>query len=198
VQVLARRVEWSKKMTSVILAILLFIALIAILREDTARERRVVTQRDMPREQLLPHHYHSFVEVENKLWAATAEDARTAKWDTTLLKLRTVELQLVGEYVQGLQRDFKTGNRIFAVVVSRCPEAEIFRRLEWQRIKIELPYHGWRALIRFHLWTGRVSPMELKHLTQVVATLAYEVRRILDAIEQAGHVDVVESLLRDY
>jgi hypothetical protein len=185
-------------MPSVILAILLFFTLIAILREEKAREGRVVTQRDMPREQLLPHHYQSFVEVENKLWAATPEEARTAKWDAILLRLRTAELQLVREYVQGLQGDFKTGNRIFAVVVSRCPKVEIFRRLEWQRIKIELPYHGWRTLIRFHLWTGRISPKELKNLTQVVATMAYEVRRMLDAIEQAGHADVVESLLRDY
>ena len=185
-------------MFSAILAILLFITLIAILREDKARQRRVATQRDMSRQQLLPHHYQSFVEVENKLWAATAEDARTAKWDATQLKLRTAELQLVREYVQGLQRDFKTGNRIFAVVMSKCPEVNIFRRLEWQRIKIELPYHGWRTLIGFHLWTRHISPMELKHLTQVVATMAYEVRRMLDAIERAGHADVVESLLRDY
>ncbi|SRR6266404_145116 len=185
-------------MASAILAILLFSALIATLREDGARERRVVTQRDLPREQLLPRHYKSFADIEKRLWNATEDRQRTTDWDRTKIKLRPAELQVVGEYVQGLQRDFKIGNRIFAVVVSRSAEVTIFRQLEWQRIKIELPYHGWRTLIRFHLWTGCVSPMELKQFTQVVATLAYEVRRMLNAIEQAGHADVVESLLRDY
>jgi hypothetical protein len=185
-------------MFSTFVAILLILVTVASLKEQKARQRRVETQRDLPREELLPRHYKSFVDVENKMWAATEESARTAKWDTTLIKLRAAELRLVREYVHGLKKDFDIGNRIFAVVVSRSPEVTIFRQLEWQRIKTELPYHGWRTLVRFHLWTGRVSPMELKRFTQVVATLAYEVRRMLNTIEQAGHADFVESLLRDH
>ncbi len=185
-------------MVSTVLAILLFYALIARLREDRARERRVATQRDLPREQLLPRHYKSFVDIEKKLWDATEDNQRIADWDRTKIKLRPAELQVVREYVQSLQKDFEIGNRIFAVVVSRSPEVTIFPQLEWQRIRIELPYHAWRTLIRIHLWTGRISPMELKQFTQVVATLAYEVRRMLNTIEQSGHAEVVESLLRDY
>ena len=185
-------------MFSTFLAILLILVTFAALKEQKARQQRIETQRDMPRERLLPQYYKSFVEVENKLWAATQESARTAKWDATPIKLRATELQLVREYVQGLQKDFEIGNRIFAVLVSQSPEVTIFRRLEWHRIKIELPYHAWRTSIRFHLWTGRILPMELKQFTQVVATLAYEVRRMLNTIEQAGQADVVESLLRDY
>ncbi len=124
---------------------------------------------------------------------------RTADWDRRKLKLRGAELQVVKEYVRGLEKDFEIGNRIFAVVVSQSPEVTVFRQLEWQRIsKIELPYHGWHALIRLHLWTGRISPGELNKFTQVVATLAFQVRRMLNAIEEAGHADVVESVLRDY
>jgi hypothetical protein len=184
-------------MLSVVLAVLLLFTLIKVLREDGARERRVMTQRDLPREQLLPRHYKSFVNVEKRLWVATEDSQRTANWDGVKIKLRPAELAVVREYIQGLHQDFKIGNRIFGVVVSRCPEVKIFRQLEWQRIRIELPYHGWRTLMRFHLWTGSVSPRELEQFTQVVATLAYEVRRILNAIEQEGHTDVVETLLRD-
>src|SRR5882762_7631909 len=101
-------------MVSTILAILLFYALIAMLREDKARERRVVTQRDLPRERLLPRHYQSFVDIEKRLWDATENRQRTADWDRANIKLRPVELQAVREYVQGLQNDFEIGNRIFA------------------------------------------------------------------------------------
>src|SRR5713101_7851417 len=159
---------------SIVIAILLFHAVIACFREDKARERRKATQRDLPRERLLPRHYKSFVEMERALWYATEDSQRTADWDRRKLKLRGAELQVVKEYVRGLEKDFEIGNRIFAVVVSQSPEVTVFRQLEWQRIsKIELPYHGWHALIRLHLWTGRISPGELNKFTQVVATLAF-------------------------
>lgn len=195
-KVLGRGVE--SPMVSLVLAILLIYATFALLKEQKARQRRVETQRDMPREQLLPRYYKSFVEVENGLWAATEESGRTTKWDTTPIKLRPAELQLVRGYVQELQKDFEIGNRVFPVVVSHSPEVKTFRQLEWHRIKIEFPYYNWRTLIRFRLWTGRISPMELKQLTQIVAALAYEVRRLLNTIEEKGHADAVESLLRNY
>src|SRR5258708_31762644 len=117
-------------MVYVVLAIVLLYERVALLREQKARQRRLETQRAWPREQLLPRHYKSFVEVENKLWAATAEGARTAKWDTTPIELRVAEAQLVREYVHGLKKDFDIGNRIFAVVISRSPEVRILRQLD--------------------------------------------------------------------
>ena len=183
-------------MFSVLLAIALLYITFVYLKQQNARERRMETQRDLPREQLLPHHYTSFVEVENKLWAATAEGARTANWDTARIKLRNAELQLVCEYVQGLQEDFAIGNRIFAVVIGHSAEVKMLRQLEWQRIKIEFPYHTWRVWICLRLWMGQVSPGELRHLTEIVSTLAYEVRSLLNVFERGGNVDFVEYLVR--
>ena len=184
-------------MLSVLLASAFLYATFAYLKEPKARERRIEKQRDLPRGQLLPHHYRSFVEVENKLWAATAEGARTATWGRTRMKLRAAELQLARDYVQGLQKDFEIGSRIFAVVISRSPDVRILRQLEWQRIKIEFPYYTWRALICFRLWTGQVSPSELRRLTEIVATLACEVRSMMNVFERVNNVDFVESLLRN-
>jgi len=183
-------------MFSVLLAIALLYITFVYLKQQNARERRMEAQSDLPREQLLPHHYKSFVEVENKLWAATAEGVRTAMWDTTRIKLRNGELQLVREYVRGLQEDFEIGSRIFAVIIGRSPEVRTLRQLDWQRIKIEFPYYVWHRLICFRLWIGKVSPAELRRLTEIVATLAYEVRSMLSVFERGGNVDFVEYLLR--
>jgi hypothetical protein len=183
-------------MFSVILAGTLLYVTLAYLKAQRVQERRVAAQRDLPREQLLPRHYKSFVEVENKLWAATAEGARTPKWDATPIELHAAEALLVRDYVHGLKEDFEIGNRIFAVVISRTPEVRVLRQLEWQRVKIEFPYHARYALICFSLWTGRVSPIELRRLTEIVATLAYEVRSMLNVFERGGNVDFVESILR--
>ena len=184
-------------MLSLILAGALLYATFAFLKEQQVRERRVAAQRDLPREQLLSHHYKSFVQVESKLWSATAESARTAKWDTARIKFRATELHLAREYVRGLQKDFEIGNRIFSVVIGRSPDVRILRQLEWQRIKIELPYYIWYAVIYFRLWTGWISPIELRRLTEIVATLAYEVRSMWSVIERGGNVDFVESLIRN-
>jgi len=184
-------------MFSIFLAIALLFVTFSYLKAQKAQQRRIVTQRDLPREELLPRHYKSLVEVENKLWAATEESARSAKWDTTSIKLSSAEEQLVQEYVRGLKKDFEIGNRIFAVVIGRSPAVRILRQLEWQRIKIEFPYYTWYALICFRLWTGRISPIELQRLTEIVATLAYEVRSMLHVFERGGNGDFVEFLLRD-
>ncbi len=186
----------KQAMLSLILAGALLYITFVYLKQQNARERRMETQRDLPREQLLPHHYTSFVEVENKLWAATAEGARTANWDTARIEFRSAELQLVRKYVRGLQEDFAIGNRIFAVVIGHSPEVKMLRQLEWQRIKIEFPYYVWHRLICFRLWMGQVSPGELRRLTEIVATLAYEVRSMLNVFERGGNVDFVEYLVR--
>src|SRR5438876_5207190 len=176
-------------MVSVVLVILLLYAVIALLREEKAWERRRATQRDLPRELLLPRHYKSFVVIEKKLWEATEASQRTPDWEKTRIKLRTAELQAVREYVQGLREDFVQGNRIFSVVIGRSPDEQILKDLEWHRLKIEFPYYALLALVRFRLRMDRVSPRELQHLTQAVATMAYEVRSMLQVFENGGHAD---------
>src|SRR5437660_1047109 len=176
-------------MFSAILAVLFIFAVVALLREEKARERRKASQRDMPRDQLLPRHYKSFVDIEKKLWEATEPGQRTPGWEKTSIKLQRAELHVVREYVKGLREDFARGNRIFSVVIGRSPEAKILKQLEWHRIKIEFPYYASLALVRFRLWMDRVSPRDLQHLTQHVATMAYEVRSMLQVFENGGHGD---------
>jgi hypothetical protein len=185
-------------MLSAILAILLLFAVIALVREDKARERRKATQRHIPREQLLPRHYKSFVDIEKKLWEATEASQRTADWERMRIKLRGSELQVVRDFVEGLREDFAQGNRIFSVVIGRSPDEKILKQLEWHRLKIEFPYYASLALVRFRLRMDRVSPRELQRLTQAVATMAYEIRSILQVFENVGHGDFVESVLREY
>src|SRR5258708_4097744 len=95
-------------MVSATVAVLLILAIIANLKEDNARERRAATQRDVPREQLLPRHYKSFVEIEKKLWTGREDSERTVDWERAKIKLRADELRAVREYVKGLREDFAT------------------------------------------------------------------------------------------
>jgi hypothetical protein len=181
----------------VFLAILLLFLLLVFLDRQKTQERRVAIQRELTREQLLPQHYKSFIAVEKRVWAATEEQQRSHP-GTRLVKLPRPEARLVREYVQGLRKDFKLGNRIFGAVIVHSPETKVLARLEWQRAKIEFSYYCWYALISFRLWTGHISPVELQRFTQVVSTLAYEVRSMLSTFEQSGAGDFVESILRNY
>lgn len=179
-------------------AFLVFIFLFLMfryLKEEKARVRRIAVQQEMPREELLPRHYKSFVEIEKKLWAATEESGR-AKWDTRKLKLRPPELRLVREYVEGLRKDFAQANRIFSIVIGRSPNTETLMQLERHRLKIELPYYALCTVVRLHLWMDRVSMKELRRLTDLVASIAYEVRTMLNVFEQSGRLELVETLLR--
>ncbi len=186
-------------MVSATVAVLLILAIIANLKEDNARERRAATQRDVPREQLLPRHYKSFVEIEKKLWTGREDSERTVDWERAKIKLRADELRAVREYVKGLREDFARGNRIFSVVIGRSPNEEILKQLEWHRLlRTEFPYYVSLAVVRFRLQMNRVSPRELQRLTQAVATMAYEVRSILSVLENGGRGEFVESLLREY
>lgn len=171
--------------------------MVYFLKEQKAQQRRAATQRDLPRELLLPRHYKSFVEVENKLWAA-AEGSERSKWNTGRIRLRGAEAQIVREYVRGLRQDFAQGNRIFSVLIGHSPDAKIFKELEVQRLKIAFPYRALSVLVRSRLLTDRVSMKELRQLTDAVATMAFEVRSMVNTLERLGHVDFVESLLRNY
>src|SRR5437660_363487 len=145
-------------MFSAILAVLFIFAVIALLREEKARERRKASQRDLPREQLLPRHYKSSVDIEKKLWEAAEPGQRTPDWEKTRIKLRGAELQVVRDYIKGLREDFAQGNRIFSVVIGRSPDAQILKQLEWHRIKIEFRYYTSLVMVRFRLRMDRVSP----------------------------------------
>jgi hypothetical protein len=158
----------------------------------------VVTQRDLPRELLLPRHYKSFVEIERKLWSATEDNQRTADWDMTKIKLPAAELLVVGEYVLGLREDFAQGNRIFSVLVSHSHDEQILKQMELHRIKIEFQYYTSLASVGFRLRMHRVSPRELQRLTQAVATMAYEVRSMVQVLESHGRGEFVETVLREY
>jgi hypothetical protein len=182
-------------MASVTLVIVFLLLMFLYLKEQRAQERRIATQRDLPREQLLPRHYKSFVEVENRLWAATEEGERS-EWDTGSVRLRPGEARFVRDYVQGLRRDFAQANRIFSVVIGRSPSAEILMQMERHRLKIELPYLALCSVVRLRLWMNRVSMKELRLLTEFVSTMAYEVRHILGVLEGEGRVEFVETLLR--
>jgi hypothetical protein len=183
-------------MFSAILVTLLFLAFVYFLVEQHAQERRIATQRDLPREQLLPRHYKSFVELENTLWT-TSEEAQRSKWDSGRIRLRPRETELVRNYVQGLRKDFVQANRIFSVVIGRSPTAEILIQMERHRLKIELPYYALYAVVCIHLCRNRVSMKELRLLTEYVSTIAYEVRSILSTLEELGRVEFVETLLRN-
>lgn len=183
-------------MASAVLVILFFFMMFRYLKEQKAQERRIATQRDLPREQLLPRHYKSFVEVENTLWTTT-EEAQRSKWDSGMIRLRPRETGLVRNYVQGLQKDFAQANRIFSVVIGRSPTAEILIQMERHRLKIELPYYALYAVVRMYLWRNRVSMKELRLLTEYVSTIAYEVRSILGTLEELGRVEFVEALLKE-
>ncbi len=124
--------------------------------------------------------------MNKKLWEATEASQRTGDWVKTRIKLRAAELQAVREYVHGLREDFVQGNRIFSVVIGRSPDEQILKELEWHRLKIEFPYYASLALVRFRLRMDRVSPRELQHLTQAVATMACEVRSILQVFENGA------------
>ncbi len=180
----------------VILALLLFTSLLWLLYRERAGKRRLALEKDLPTERRLPHHYRELGEVEKKLWGATEGFAQTASWESTRLSLRPPELQFVRDYVVGLGEDFGRGNRIFGAVIVHSPDMALLAQLEWQRIKTQLSFLFWYRLISIRLTAKAISVMELRRLTDVVASLAYQVRTMLRLLEQSGNADFVQSLLK--
>ncbi len=113
-----------------ILTIVFLFLLFRFIKQQWDQRRRIETQNDLPREQLLPRHYKTFVEVENQLWAATEENERS-RWNSRTIRLRHREAQLVRNYVQGLRNDFEQANRIFSVVIGRAPSSEVLVQMEY-------------------------------------------------------------------
>jgi len=182
-------------MASIFLVVLLAISLIHFLRIQRDIERRIASQRNTPREQLVPRHYKSFTEVEKTLWEAVHQQKRSTVWEDVRFKGKP-EFQIVQDYVHRVREDFRRGHRIFGQVIIHSPDMKLFAQLEWERVKIELVYYKWCALTCLRLRTVGISIHELRQLTEIVATLAYRVRSMLHTFENSGNVEFVDSILR--
>ncbi len=185
-----------KPMVSIVLTILLALSLIFFLRQQKDIERRIASQRNTPREQLVPRHYKSFAEVDKTLWVAVQQQNRSTVWDDVRFKGQEPGFQIVQDYVRRVREDFRRGHRIFGQVIIHSPEMRLFAQLEWQRVKIELAYYKWCALAWLRLRTIGISVHDLRQLTEIVATLAFRVRSMLNTFENSGNVEFVDSILR--
>jgi hypothetical protein len=182
-------------MVSIVLTILLALSLVFFLRQQRDIERRIASQRNTPRDQLVPRHYKSFTEVEKTLWVAVQQQKRSTVWEDVRFK-EEPEFQIVQDYVRRVREDFRRGHRIFGQVIIHSPEIKLLAQLEWQRVKIELGYYKWCALAWLRLRTVGISIHDLRQLTEIVATLSYRVRSMLDTFENSGNVEFVDSILR--
>jgi len=183
-------------MLSVIITVLLGLSLIFCLRNQREIERRISSQRNTPREQLVPRHYKSFTQVESVLWAAVHEHKRSIRWEQVRFKEREPEFRIARDYIDGVRDDFRRGHRIYGQVIIHSPEMRLFTQLEWQRVRIELAYYKWCALAWLLLRTVGISIHDLRQLTEIVATLAYRVGSMLTTLENSGQVEFVDSILR--
>jgi hypothetical protein len=186
-------------MASILLVVLLAVLLIQFLRIQRDIERRIVLQRNTPRDQLVPRHYKSFTEVEKTLWEAVQQQQqqkRSTVWEDVRFKGQEPEFQIVQDYLRRVREDFRRGHRIYGQVIIHSPELKIFAELEWHRMKIEFAYYRWCALAWLRLKTVGISIHELRQLTEIVATLAFRVRSMLSTFENSGNVEFVDSILR--
>ena len=183
-------------MVSIGLVILLALSLVLFLRQQKDIERRIASQRDVPRENLLPRNYKSFTDVEKTLWAAVQQQKPSTAWEDVRFTGQEPEFQIVQDYVRGVREDFRRGHRIFGQVIIHSPEMRLFAQLEWQRVKIELAYYKWCALACIRLRMVGISIHDLRQVTDIVATLSYRVRSMLDRLENSGNVKFVDSILR--
>jgi hypothetical protein len=175
---------------------LLALSLARFLRGQKEIKRRIFSQRNIPREHLLPRHYKSFTQVESALWAAVQEHKRSMTWDEVRFTERETEFEIVRDYLDGVRDDFRRGHRIYGQVIIHSPELKMFAQLEWQRVKIELAYYKWCALAWLRLRTRGISIHDLRQLTEIVATLSYRVRSMLTTFENSGNGEFVDSILR--
>src|SRR5258708_2371471 len=181
-------------MASIFLVVLLAIALIQFLWTQRDIERRMASQRNTPRDQLVPRHYKSFTEVEKTLWEAVQQQKGLTAWEDVRFRGREPEFQIVQDYLRRVREDFRRGHRIYGQVIIHSPELKIFAELEWHRMKIEFAYYGWCALMWFRLRTVGISIHELRQLTEIVATLAFRVRSMLNTFENSVNVKFVDSI----
>ncbi|PYU67915.1 MAG: hypothetical protein DMG49_17445, partial [Acidobacteria bacterium] len=96
-------------MVSIGLVILLALSLVLFLRQQKDIERRIASQRDVPRENLLPRNYKSFTDVEKTLWAAVQQQKPSTAWEDVRFTGQEPEFQIVQDYVRGVREDFRRG-----------------------------------------------------------------------------------------
>jgi len=181
---------------SVLLPLLCCVLMVRLWFRQKTLERRIVAQKDLPRERLVPRHYQSFTQVEHKLWAATQEKGRGGIWENMKFTPKQTEFEIVREYVCGLREDFRRAFNIYGQVIIHSPEVGIFALLEWHRVKSEFAYYRWLFWAWLRLRTVGISIHDLRELTEIVATLAYRVRSMLNTFENSGNVEFVDSILR--
>jgi hypothetical protein len=180
-----------------VLAIVLFVVLLRLLYRERSEMRRLAVEKDLPSEHRLPRHYRSFTELEKRLWLATEELRGSRPWESARLRLRSPEAKVVREYVDGLHEDFERGNRIFTAVIRHSPDMKILGQLERQRLRAQLSFRVWYWFVAFRLKVDAISIHELRQLTDIVATLAYEVRTMLRVFEEAGNEEFVRSIVKN-
>jgi hypothetical protein len=184
-------------METAALGIVLLVSLILFLRQQKAQTRRIIAQQDVPCDQLVPRHYKSFTVIETDLWKATNDLREARAWDAVRFGHHLHDFEILHNYLRGLRQDFQQGNRIFGRVISHSPEMEMFAQLEAERCRIEVSFYIWYALACFRLRTSGISIKELRHLTQIIATLAHRVRIFLNTLEHSGGLDAVDSILKN-
>jgi hypothetical protein len=176
------------------LALALLGLLLVLSHREKSEKRRLASEGYLPVEERVPRHYKMFTVIEKKLWSAE-EYKRVHTWDSTNLSLRQTESKLVAEYLRGLREDFGRGNRIFGAVILHSPDVRILSQLERQRLRLRFSFWTWYVLISVKLRMNSVSVRELKRLTDVVATFAYQIRTMLIALEESGNSEFVRSVL---
>jgi hypothetical protein len=184
-------------METAALGIVLIVLCVVFLRQQKTQTRRIIAQRDLPREQLIPHNYKSFTAIENELWNATDDLRKARAWDTARFGHRQHEFEILQNYLRGLRQDFQRGHRIFGQIIIHSPESELFAELEGERCRIEASFYVSYMLACLRLRTSGVSVKELRHLTEIIAALAHRVRTILTALESSEKLDLVDSILKN-
>src|SRR2546427_8720027 len=158
---------------------------IYLLYADWREKRRVALEKDLPRDHHLPRHYRSFPTIEKKLWNAMEPLGRTDRWFSATLRLPTPEVGVVREYLRGLREDFDRGNRIYAAVVRHIPEMNMLALLEWRRLRINCAFYVRYQIVSIRLITQTLSVREFYKLSDVVATFAYQIRMMLNILEES-------------
>lgn len=174
----------------------LLLAMFLLSLKDISERRRLGVENGRPIGDRFPKHYKALQSVEGQLWNAE-EHRRSESWESSIVHLGKTEAKIVNEYLIGLRDDFRRANNIFSAVLRHSPDFHRLRELESQRIRVILSFYLSLTVLLFRLKIARCTSIgELRRITDIVATLALEVRTVLQALESAGHGQFVESVLK--
>ena len=178
------------------IAVFLLLAMLRLSLKDISERKRLDAESSLPIRDRFPKHYKTLQSVEGQLWNAE-EHRRSETWESSIVYLRNAEAKIVNEYLVGLRDDFRRANNIFSAVVRHSPDFRRLRELESQRVRVILSFYLSLTILLLRLKIGRCTSIrELRQITDIVATLALEVRTVLHALESAGHGQFVESVLK--